>query len=282
MIFPDHCRFVGVRGCADEYCEPKIGDKIYFSSKYQITFYNKKVAIYEVESEGEGLIKEVKAVNKIAGFNNTLIYDKKVDIFNRRKLIQETVHLCNKTITTVVYQGFDEHWTFVHEPDLTCLNEVEIFDISPPDPPYLVTILERLDDAGVFGDLSVSFKPRVLDLRQFTEATIYPCAASGVSSNTLDARDVKLSNKNVLVGCDISREVLEQRYHGAKFHHINICPTKTITPNTTFIAKCCKTERSGPITLNGQKGFIVHWGANTIDVVSAVRYLFNNQKKPEI
>jgi hypothetical protein len=272
---------VGVRLCADEYCEPKIGDKIYFSSKYQIIFYNEKAAIYEVESEGEGLIKEVKKVNKISGFDNTLIYDKKVDIFNRGKLIQEAVCLCNKTITTVAYQGFDEHWTFVHEPDLTCLNKVEIFDISPPDPPSLITILERLNDAGVFGDFSVSFKPRVLDLRQFTEGTIYPCTASGLSSNTLDARDVKLSKKNVLVGCDISREILEQRYNEAKFHHINICPAKTIKPSTTFLAKCCKTGRSGPITLNGQKGFIVHWGASTIDVISAMRYLFDNQKKTE-
>ena len=282
MIFPVHCKFVGVRRCANKYCAPKRGDKIYFSSKYQITFYNKKAAIYEVKSEGEGLLREVKEVNKIADFDNALIYDKKVDIFNRGKLIREAVLLCNKTITTVVYQGFDEHWTFVHQPDLTYLNEVEIFDISPPDPPYLVKMIQTLDDAGVFGDLSVSFKPRVLDLRQFTEATIYPCEASGLSSNSLDARDVKLSNKNVLVGCDVSKEVFEQRYPKVKFHHINICPMKTIKPNTMFITKCCKTGQSGPITLNGQKGFIVHWGANVIDVVSAMRYLLNNQKKPEI
>jgi hypothetical protein len=273
LIFPDHCKFVGVRHCTDEYCGPKIGDKIYFSSKYQLTFDNRRAAIYEIESKGEGLIREIIAVNKIAGFYDTFIYNKRIDIFNRGKLIEKTAQLCNKTIKAVVYQGFDEHWTFVYEPDLLCLNEIEIFDISPPDTPYLITIIKRLDDAGVFGDLSISFRPRVLDLRQFADATIYPCAASGLGSNHLDARQVTLSDNNVLVGCDISKDVLEQRYRGANYVHINICPIKTIKPNRTFITKCCKTERSGPITLNGQKGYVVHWGTNTIDIVKAVRYL---------
>jgi hypothetical protein len=277
VIFPDHCKFVGVRDCVDDDCEPKIGDKIYFSSKYQITFLKRKAAIYKVTSVGDGLIREINTVHKIAGFDDTLIFDTKVDIFNRGKLIKQTARLCNEKIKAVVYQGFDEHWTFVFEADLACLKEVEIFDISPPDPPYLVTLVKQLDDAGVFGDLSVSFKPRVLDLKHFTEATIFPCAASGLGSNHLDARDVKLSSKNVLVGCDVSREVFEQRYNGAIFDHINICPMKTINPERVFIAKCCKTERSGPITINGYNGIIVHWGANAFEVISAVRNLLEQQ-----
>jgi hypothetical protein len=277
VIFPDHCKFVGVRDCVEDDCEPKIGDKVYFSSKYQITFLKRRAAIYKVTSLGEGLIREIQAVHKIAGFDDTLIFDTKVDIFNRGKLIKQTVRLCNDKIKAVVYQGFDEHWTFVFEPDLACLKEVEIFDIAPPDPPYLVTLVKQLDDVGVFGDLSVSFKPRVLDLKHFTEATIFPCTASGLGSNHLDARDVKLSSKNVLVGCDISREVFEQRYNGVMFVHINICPMKTINPERVFIAKCCKTERSGPITINGYNGFIVHWGANVFEVVNAVRNLLKQQ-----
>lgn len=89
MIFPDHCKFVGVRDCVDDDCEPKIGDKIYFSSKYQITFLKREAAIYKVTSVGDGLIREINTVHKIAGFDDTLIFDTKVDIFNRGSLLNK-------------------------------------------------------------------------------------------------------------------------------------------------------------------------------------------------
>ena len=273
MIFPDHCRLVGVREIYNEALTPKAGERIYFSSQYLIVFQLETAALYEITSEGRGLLQTITCANKLAGFDETAIYKRKVDIFNRGKLIQKAHRLCNGPTKAVVFQGLDLHWTFVYEPDLTTLTEIEVFDVSPPDPPYLVSLIKKLDNAGVFGDLCVSFKPIVYDLRTARDATIYPCSASGVGANFLNGRDLGLGQENVLLGCDISRQVLEERCEGVRFDHVNICPTKSVQPQKPFITKCCKSAKVGPTELCGQKGYVVHWGAAPHEVAAAVRAL---------
>jgi len=221
------------------------------------------------------LIREISKANRIAGFAETLVYRRKIDIFNRSRLISLATRLCKPPVKAVVYQGFDLHWTFVYDPDRTYVTEIEVFDVSPPDPPYLITLIKKLDSAGIFGDLSVRFTPVIQDLRRTGTATIYPCSASGIGPNCLNNRDIYVGQPAVLLGCDISKQVLEARVHGLEFEHVNICPTKTIRPRKPFIAKCCKSARVGPTELFGQKGYVVHWGANPYEVVSAVRDLAN-------
>ncbi|MGZ8891380.1 MAG: DUF7714 family protein [Halobacteriota archaeon] len=273
MIFPDHCMYVAVRDCDDLTARPSAGEPVYFSSRYLVLFWHGQAAIYEVNSNGEGLIRSISVVNKIAGFDETSVYEQKVDIFNRSRLITEAKRLCKPPIKAVLFQGFDLHWTFVFEPDVNSVIEIEVFDITPPDPPYLVTLIKKLEDAGIFGDLSVQFKPVVQDLRRRNTGTIFPCSASGIGSSHLNRPGVKIEEGSVLVGCDISRQVLEARFPGSNFEHENICPTKTIRPHKPFIAKCCRSARVGPIELFGIQGCIVHWGATPYEVVSAIREL---------
>jgi hypothetical protein len=275
VIFPDHCKDVAVRECDDEPSRPTAGEHVYFSSRYVLLFWQGKVAVYELELEGNGLIRAISRANRIAGFAETLVHRRKIDIFNRSRLIAVATRLCKPPIKAVAYQGFDLHWTFVYDPDLASVTEIEVFDISPPDPPYLITLIKKLDNAGIFGDLCVRFTPVIQDLRSTRGATIYPCSASGIGSNYLNNRDIHIGEHAVLLGCDISKQVLEARVHGLEFEHVNICPTKTIRPSKPFIAKCCKSARVGPTELFGQKGYVVHWGANPYEVVSAVRNLAN-------
>ena len=273
MIFPEHCKQVAVRDCDDQISPPVIGERIYFSTRYVVVFWQKKAAIYEVRSEGEGLLCSISSVHRISDFEETHIYTQKIDIFNRGKLIAVAARLCTPPIKTAVFQGFDLHWTFVSDPDTTAVTEIEVFDISPPDPPYLVTLIERLEAAGVFGDLSVRFAPIVQDLRKLSTDAVFPCSASGVGSSHLNRRKVGIPENAVLVGCDISRQVFETRFPKQKISHVNICPTTAIRPRKPFIAKCCKSTRLGPIELLGVPGYIVHWGANPYEVVAAVRNL---------
>ncbi|MGZ4882318.1 MAG: DUF7714 family protein [Halobacteriota archaeon] len=275
MIFPDHCKDVGVRECDDKSSRPTAGEHIYFSSRYALLFWQGQVEVYKLELEGNGLIRTISKANRIAGFAETLVYRRKIDIFNRSKLIAVATRLCKPPIKAVVYQGFDLHWTFVYDPDPTSVTEIEVFDVSPPDPPYLISLIKKLDSAGIFGDLSVRFTPVIQDLRSARSATIYPCSASGIGPNCLNNRDTYVGEHAVLLGCDISKQVLEARVRGLEFEHVNICPTKTIRPSKPFIAKCCKSARVGPTELFGQKGYVVHWGANPYEVVSAVRDLAN-------
>jgi hypothetical protein len=274
VIFPDHCKDVAVRECDDETSPPTAGEHIYFSSRYVLLFWQGKVAVYELELEGNGLIRTISKAKRIAGFAETLVYRRKIDIFNRSRLIAVATRLCKPPVKAVVYQGFDLHWTFVCDPDPTSVTEIEVFDVSPPDPPYLISLIKKLDRAGIFGDLSVRFTPVIQDLRRST-ATIYPCSASGIGPNCLNSRDIHVGEHAVLLGCDISKQVLEARVHGLEFKHVNICPTKTIRPSKPFIAKCCKSARVGPTELFGQRGYVVHWGANPYEVVSAIRDLAN-------
>jgi hypothetical protein len=273
MIFPEHCKYVAVRDCDDLISRPLPGELVYFSSRYIVLFWQGQAAIYEVNSNGEGVLRSISVVNKIADFTETSVYEQKVDIFNRSRLITEAKRLCKPPIKAVVFQGFDLHWTFVYDPDLNSVMEIEIFDITPPDPPYLVTLIKKLEDAGIFGDLSVSFKPVVQDLRRLNTGTIFPCSASGIGSSHLNRPGVRIEEGSVLVGCDMSREVLEARFPGVNFEQENICPTKTIRPYKPFIAKCCRSARVGPIELYGIRGYVVHWGANPYEVVSAIRAL---------
>jgi len=275
MIFPDHCKDVAVRECDDETSRPAAGERVYFSSHYVLVFWQGKVAIYELELEENGLIRTISKAKRIAGFAETLVHRRKIDIFNRSRLIAVATRLCKAPTKAVVYQGFDLHWTFVYDPDLASVTEIEVFDVSPPDPPYLITLIKKLDAAGIFGDLSVRFMPVIQDLRGAREATIYPCSASGIGSNYLNNRDIHIGEHAILLGCDISKQVLEERVRGLEFEHVNMCPIKTIRPSKPFIAKCCKSANVGPIQLFGRKGYVVHWGANPYEVVSAVRELAN-------
>jgi hypothetical protein len=285
MILPEHCKYVAVRDYDDQISSPVIGERIYFSTRYVIVFWQKKAAIYEVLSEGEELLRSISAVVRISDFAETHIYTQKIDIFNRSKLIATAAGLCKPPIKAAVFQGFDLHWTFVSDPDPSAVTEIEVFDISPPDPPYLVTLIERLEAAGIFGDLSVRFTPIVQDLRKLNTDAVFPCSASGVGSSHLNRRKVDVPENAVLVGCDISRQVFETRFRRHKLAHVNICPTKTIRPQKPFIAKCCKSTRLGPIELLGVPGYIVHWGANSYEVAAAVRNLLcaiqeEESKKP--
>jgi hypothetical protein len=273
MIFPEHCMYVAVRDCENQISRPMAGEPIYFSSRYLVLFWQGQATIYEIVSRGDGLIRFISAVKKIADFAETVVYKQKIDIFNRSKLIKIAKRLCKPPTKAVLFQGFDLHWTFVCDPDLDSVTQIEVFDISPPDPPYLVTLIKKLENAGVFGDLSVEFMPVVQDLRRFKEGTVFPCSASGIGVSHLNRPDVQIRDSSVLVGCDISKQVLETRFPGSNFEHENICPTQTVRPKKPFIAKCCRSERVGPIELFGLKGYIVHWGASPYEVVSAIRDL---------
>ena len=275
MIFPGHCKDVAVRECDNETSRPTAGESIYFSSQYVLVFWQGKVAVYELELVGSGLIRTISSANRIAGFAETVVYNRKIDIFNRSRLIGLATRLCKPPAKAAVFQGFDLHWTFVYDPDLASVTEIEVFDVSPPDPPYLITLIRKLDNAGIFGDLSVRFTPVIQDLRSARGATIYPCSASRIGSNYLNNPEVHVGEHAILLGCDISKQVLEARFPGLGFEHVNMCPTKTIKPSKPFIAKCCKSARVGPTELFGWKGYVVHWGANPYEVVSAVRALAN-------
>jgi len=162
LIFPTDYRYVGV---ADE---SRPGDPIYFSTRYLI-YFGDEVVIYEVEPQpGEGFMRMVRSMRPIAGGSEILVYPEKVYTRDRTRLIELATALCRGTVNTVIYQGSDEHLTFVHHAGPVGRSPtIEVLDVVPPRPSWLVSVIEDLDGAGLFGDLTLKFKSRILDLSRF-------------------------------------------------------------------------------------------------------------------
>ena len=118
MIFPLHCKFIGVVD-KDLRNNFRPDDQVYFSSQYVIVFESRdRCEIYAVQSEGEGFMRTRSGMQKIAETDETLVYDELVDITNRSCLINKAIELCKGKINTVVFKGVDRHYTFVHKPSV--------------------------------------------------------------------------------------------------------------------------------------------------------------------
>ena len=282
MIFPSHCRLVGV---VDKYARKgyRPEDVVYFSSQYLLVFEAPdRCEVYEVQSEGNGLMRGVKGVRKISGADETLLYDRQVDIANRADLIRRAAKLCRNGVNTVVFRGVDRHYNFVHKPDLSALTEVDVFDVAPPWPAWLAYNIQRQDEAGMYGELMLDFIYHIVDLKGYEDAartTIFPCRASGLNGLFLDSLDGEPEGDIRLVGCNTSRLVFESRYPGKAYEHINTCPLSSLRPSRPFILRCCQTERLGLKNIDGIKGVAVHWGASPREIFEAVRLLADELKR---
>jgi hypothetical protein len=276
MIFPLHCRFIGVvdKDLRNDY-RPE--DKAYFSSQYIIVFEARASCdIYSMQSNGEGFMRKWSGLQKIADARETLVYGSPVDITNRSYLIKKASELCKGKISTVVFKGIDRHYTFVHEPSTAELTTVDVFDVAPPWPAWLAYNVKRLDDAGLFGELGLIFDYHILNLKDLEDpkrTTIFPCRASGLSGLFMDSLDQEPKGDIKLVGCNTSRAVFETRYPSKKYEHVNICPLSTRKPDRPFILRCCQSDKLGIKEIDGVKGVVVHWGANPRETYDAIKML---------
>lgn len=264
MIFPDDYKTVGIKD------DERPGDPIYFSTEYLISRSGPRV--YRVTSRGEGFMREVEKLDLISSGSEIVEWPEKVDTRNRTLLIELACRLRQKGAKTVIFTGPDEHITFIHESDPNEILNIDILDVCPPNPPWLVYVIERLESCGVLGDLTVRFRPKVLDLREFeSESAYYPCRASGLG-RSLDS-DRVVHDLPRIVGCDVSREIFRATYPGKEHEFVNICPSQSLEPDGPFIARCCRSERKGLTRKNGHLGVIVHWGDGPHEISEAIRCL---------
>lgn len=284
MIFPSHCKFIGVinKHIRSGY---RPDDAIYFSSQYVLVFEAPdRCEVLEVESSGEGFIRKKGAVRKISGSAETLVYKELVDISNRSDLLRRAIPLCKNGISTVVFQGVDRHYMFVKNPAADALTTIEVHDVAPPEPAWLAYNVKKLDDAGMFGELMLSFDYHVLNLKDFEDprqTIIFPCHASGLKGLFLDSLDEEPQGDIRLVGCNTSKLVFDARYPLKKYEHVNICPLSTRKPSKPFILRCCQSDKLGLTEIDGVPGVVVHWGANPREIYEAIRTLASSIRKTE-
>lgn len=264
MIFPEDYKIIGVKD------KERPGEPIYFSTQYMI--FRDGPKLYGVRSHGTGFIHTVEKMELIASGPQIAEYPQKVNTRNRAKLIELASDICKGDVNTVIFQGPDEHITFVHEPDSSQIQNIEILDVSPPDPPWLVHVIENLERCGVLGDLNVRFRPKIMDLRMFDcDCVYYPCRASGLG-RSLDS-DKVVHDHPTIVGCEVSREIFLATSPGKDYDFTNICPMKSMEPGGPFITRCCRSERRGLTKKNGLQGVVVHWGDGPWTIAEAIRCL---------
>lgn len=277
MIFPDEYKHVGVTKALCQCAE----EPIYFLTDYMIVEKENpetgsvEYGIYHVKKSEGDLLRKVEALKMIASGEEVIKYGLELNIKDRTLLIETAAKLCTGRVNTVIFTGIDKHKTFVHNPDLSSILEIEILDIAPPEPPWLSLVVRRLEASGIFGDLQVRFAEKIIDLRQFEgKSTVFPCSAAGLEGKCLDS-DFLTENGHLLVGCDISKTLFETRFPDLKYSFMNICPFKSniVVPSKPFITRCCRSEKTGLVNISGFEGVVVHWGASEYQVAEAVRNL---------
>jgi hypothetical protein len=275
MIFPDEYKLVGIKD------RERRGESVYFATEYLISRDGPR--LYHVTSRGSGFMREVVALELIASGQEIMFYPDIVNTRDRARLIELADGICRGgKVSTVVFRGLDEHITFVKDPDLTSILVIEVLDVSPPNPPWLVHVLGNLEACGILGDLTVRFVPHILDLRRFDcECVYYPCRASGLG-RSLDT-DPVIHEHPRIVGCAVSREIFLANNPGKNFDFVNICPLQSselaFEPRGPFITRCCRSEQKGLTRKNGQPGVVVHWGDGPDRIAEAVRCLVQDLRK---
>jgi len=259
LIFPLQCKEVGFAS------EKPCGDRVYFLSRYLVRDTGSGHEVLEITPDpaGSGMMRSIVASKVIASEGETCHYSEKVQLHDRTRLIGlalDTGYRCT------IFTGFDEHMTFVLDPDITGLLQVHVYDITPPRP-SLSTCIRELESAGLFGELSVMFCHHIRDITQM-KADVYPCRAAGFA-RTLDADRVQEGER--IVGCLTASQFLTECY-GKDFTLTNICPLESVREEP-FIARCCRSERVGIGLYKGRFGAVVHWGASPADIARAVNEL---------
>ena len=272
MIFPSDYKSVGVTRT-----DPagRIGCPIYFSTEYLISDLPSGYSIYKTKSEGEGLLRKLVSLELISRGKQIKKFKEKLDAHDRTRLIESALPLCKGSVNTVIFEGMDRHITFVNEPSLHEVMEIEIIDIMPPEPPWLASAIDRLVKSGILGELNVRFTKELIDLRKYEGTkSVFPCYASELKGKYLDT-DIDIEDNSELIGCDISKQIFELRFPKHTFRHINMCPLKAelYMPTRPFITRCCQSKKSGMVNINGIDGAVVHWGASEYDIVDAIRML---------
>ena len=297
MIFPEEYKHIG--WTEEGKTVPEDKKRIYFLSQYVLEKTADGYNLYAIEHIGSGFMRTPKGERLIASSEEIVFCEEILNIKNRTLLIEKAAEICRKEnkvrkeeklplATTVLFKGIDRHLTFIKDPDPSEILEIEVIDIFPPEPPWLIDCVRRLEKSSIFGDLQIRFTEKTTDISIYqSDRTIYPCRSSGLQGKFLDSDMIEGNPKNgkwLLVGCDTTKTIFETLHPDKEYDFIEMCPKRSdmAKPEKPFVMRCCKSENSGNIIkINGQIGIIVHWGAGEWQISEAIRKLVSELRKKE-
>lgn len=175
---------------------------------------------------------------------------------------------------TLVVNGLYEHVNFIHRPHPVV---IEVFDVSPPEPPRLVDMARRVlgyrDFPPIVLNAHVQSIPALArDL--VARPLLFPCGVSQLKrTGAAFYLDERPSRQDwVLVGCARSAQIHRHLY-GNDCPRIELCPKHLFDARGNLaLMRCCMVEKR--VELRGRVA-VVPWGTDLSLIEEALRALLD-------
>ena len=252
------------------------GKEAWFETDYVVFRRGDDCAVVELTKETrDGMFCRITEISIVSLPDaSRWVEDSTVDTGNRSALAAKALALGMTASQTLVVSGLYEHVNFIHRPQPVV---IDVFDLSPPDPPRLLDIARR-----VIADRdlpAIVLNPRVESIPGMVphlgdQPILFPCGVSQLKAKVnafyLDERPSR--HDWILIGCERSRQI---HYHiyGDEPPRIELCPRKLfVGGGAPALMRCCMLKES--FELHGEVA-VVPWGADLSVVEAAIRALLD-------
>lgn len=248
----------------------------WFETDYVVFRRGNDCAVAELQkAEREDLFSRITEVSIVSLPDaSRWVDDFTVDTGSPSALAEKARALGVMASETLVVNGLYEHVNFIHRPEPTT---IDVFDLSPPEPPRLLDMARRV--LGNRNFPAVVLKPHIQRIPEMVghlgdKPILFPC---GISQLKAIGRAFYLDERPnrqdwVLVGCERSRQV-HRHVYGDDPPRIELCPKELFASDGALaLMRCCMVERS--FELSGNVA-IVPWGAELSLIEDAIRALLD-------
>ncbi len=279
-MFPFHCNEVGVQKVEFSLCEDAIRratleKQVYAKTRYLVLTNGGEWAVVKLASKGNGLFREVCAVEVIALPEDVeYIEDSSVNVLSASAMAKVA---SASSKGTVIVKGAFDHISFIQ---VAAPIRLIVNDVTPPKPPKLLHLVE---DVLKFEDIDrpLIVVPKILDLNSLARpedsVVMLPCRTSGIElkQKALFLDEAPRLSKSeaesvTLLGCDLSREIFLSLYDASPSFR-NMCPRKWTSEEgleELSLSLCCRVD--GDFRREGNRIFLP-WGVTRRQVEAALK-----------
>jgi hypothetical protein len=257
------------------------GKQAWFETDYVVFRRGDACAVTEVQkADREDLFCKITDVSVVSLPNaSRWIDDFTVDTGNPSALAEKARALGIAPSGTLVVNGLYEHVNFIHRPQPVV---IDVFDLSPPEPPRLLDMARRV--LGNRNFPAVVLNPRIQSIPETVQhlgdkPILFPCGISQLKAMaTAYYLDERPSRQDwVLVGCERSRQV-HRHIYGDEPPRIELCPKKLFAADGALaLMRYCMVEKT--FNLSGYVA-IVPWGVELSLIEDALRALLDLRPPP--